>query len=94
MGWTLFWRGVGSFVLLLLVVNLALVWWLPELSRTSPSLWIALLPLVIVTLLCTFFVMPFVVRTLVNRHFRGFHVQFIRDAPERSSAAIHTGWQQ
>jgi hypothetical protein len=94
LGWAVFWRGVGSFVLLLFGVNIVLIWLLPELTRTSPSLWIAMLPLVIVTLLCTFLVMPFVVRTLVTTRFRGFHVQLVRDAPDRPATAMHTGWQQ
>lgn len=81
MGWALFWRGVGSFVLLLFGANILIVALMPELTRTGPSFWVALLPLAMVTLLCTFLVMPFVVHKLVRTSFRGFHVQFVRDRP-------------
>ena len=84
MGWALFWRGVGSFVLLLFGANILVLLLMPELTRTSPSFWVALLPIAMVTVLCTFFVMPFVVRKLVRTPFRGFHVQFVRDGPTNS----------
>jgi uncharacterized protein (DUF983 family) len=81
MGWALFWRGVGSFVLLLFGTNILILLLMPELTRTGPPLWVALLPLTLVTLLCTFLVMPFVARTLVRTPFRGFHIHFVRDQP-------------
>ena len=81
MGWALFWRGVGSFFLLLIGANTLVLLLIPELTRTSPSLWVALLPITMVTLLCTFLVMPFVARRLVRIPFRGFHVEFVRDGP-------------
>jgi hypothetical protein len=86
MGWALFWRGVGSFVLLLFGANFLVLFLMPELTRAGPSVWVALLPLGMVTLLCTFLVMPFVVRRLVRTPFRGFHVQFVRDGPPRGMA--------
>lgn len=36
-GWTILWRGVGSVVLLLTLVNALIIMTLPELARTSPS---------------------------------------------------------
>ncbi|MCC2641513.1 MAG: hypothetical protein K0S45_1926 [Nitrospira sp.] len=81
LGWALFWRGVGSFALLIFGVNALILFLLPEMTRTSPSLWVALVPLALATLLCTFLVMPFVVRRLMLRPFRGFHVEFVRDEP-------------
>ncbi len=80
-GWSLFWRGVGSFLVLTFAVNALLIFLLPELTRTSPSLWVALVPLALATLLCTFLVMPFVVRKLVRTPFRRFHVRFERNEP-------------
>lgn len=81
MGWALFWRGVGSFVILLFGFNVLILFLMPELTRTEPSFWVAVLPLVMVTVLCTFLIMPFVARKLVRTPFRGFHVQFVRDEP-------------
>jgi hypothetical protein len=85
LGWALFWRGVGSFVLLLFGINILLLFLMPELTRTSPSFWVTFLPLLLVTLLCTFLIMPFVVRKLMQRPFRGFHVEFVRDGPPDSA---------
>ena len=87
MGWALFWRGVGSFVLLLFGANILVLSLMPELTRAGPSLWVALVPLGLVTVLCTFLVMPFVARRLVRVPFRGFHVQFVRDGPPSGVAA-------
>jgi hypothetical protein len=81
LGWALFWRGVGSFILLLFGANVLIMLLMPELTRTGPSLWAALLPLTLVTALCTFLIMPLVARKLVRTSFRGFHVQFVRDRP-------------
>ena len=81
LGWALLWRGVGSFIVLLFGANVLVLFLIPELTRTGPSFWVALLPLGTVTILCTFLVMPFVVRRLVRIPFRGFHVQFVRDGP-------------
>jgi hypothetical protein len=80
LGWALFWRGVGSFVVLLFVANIGLLFLMPELTRTSPSLWVALAPLAFATFISAFLIMPFlVVRRLVNASFRGFHLRFVRD---------------
>ena len=79
LGWALFWRGVGSFVLLLFGINTLLLFVMPELTRTSPSLWVAILPIAIATILCSFLVMPWVARRIVTLPFRGFHLQFVRD---------------
>jgi hypothetical protein len=90
LGWALFWRGVGSFTLLIFGVNAMILFLLPELTRTGPSLWVALFPLALATVLCTFLVMPFVVRKLVRTPFRGFHIQFVRDDPaNREQGQLH-----
>ena len=79
MGWALLWRIVGSFMLLLFAMNGVLLFLFPELTRASPPIWMALLPFVIVMLLCVFFVMPYVVRMLFRMSFPGFHVRFVRE---------------
>jgi hypothetical protein len=73
-GWRILWRGVGSFLLLLFVANLAVFALLPELTRTAPSIWALLL-----SAAC---VMPFVVRGLLRTPFRNFHLEFVRDRAE------------
>ena len=83
-GWALYWRAIGSFTLLLLSMNGLLVFLLPELTRTGPPLWVALLPFVIATICCTFLVMPYVVRLLLRASFHGFHLQLIRDHPPQA----------
>lgn len=80
-GWAIFWRTAGSLVALLFMINLGLLFLFPELSRTSPSVWIALVPLMVVSGLCIFLVMPHVARVLVDRDFRGFHLLFVREQP-------------
>ena len=87
-GWALFWRIVGSFMLLLLTINAALLFLFPELTRASPPLWIALLPILLVTLLCIWLIMPYVVRKLFQISFRGFHVRFARERPDQRPSHI------
>jgi hypothetical protein len=81
-GWALFWRIVGSFMLLIFAMNGALLFLFPELTRAGPPLWVALFPFLIATLFCIFLVMPHVVRRLLRTSFRGSHVQFIRGTSE------------
>ena len=88
-GWAIFWRTAGSLVALLFILNLGLLFLFPELSRTGPSLWIALAPLMVVSGLCIFLVMPHVARVLVDRDFRGFHLLFIRDQPAGIPTTSH-----
>lgn len=79
LGWALLWRGAGSFVLLMFMGNVALLFLVPELTRTVPALWVALLPLAVATFLSAFFIMPWIVRRWVNASFKGFHLRFVRD---------------
>lgn len=88
-GWAIFWRTAGSFTTLLFGINLGILLLFPELSRMGPSLWIALVPLMVVSGLCIFFVMPHVARVLVDRDFRGFHILFVRDHPGCISTTTH-----
>ncbi len=78
-GWTLLWRGTGSFVLLLTFCNMVLFGVLPELARSIPSWWASLLPLVIVTCAVTFGIMLFVVGALPTGSCSGFRVQLVRN---------------
>ena len=78
-GWTLLWRGTGSFVLLLTLCNIVILGALPELERSIPSLWASVLPLVIVTCAVTFGIMPFVIRALLTGSCSGFRVQLVRN---------------
>ena len=82
-GWAIFWRTTGSFFALLFGINVGLLFLFPELSRTGPSPWVALVPLMVVSGLCIFLIMPHVARVVVDRRFRGFHVLFVRDQPGR-----------
>jgi hypothetical protein len=81
-GWSLLWRGTGSFLLLLFLTNFAVIGLLPELTRTGPSLGALLLPLVAVSTLSALAVMPVIVRRLLRKRFAGFHLDFIRDRSE------------
>ncbi len=79
LGWALLWRAVGSFLMLMFAMNVGLLALLPELTRTTPSLWVTVTPLAVTTVVSALFIMPFVVRTLVRIPFRGFHVTIVRD---------------
>jgi hypothetical protein len=81
-GWTLLWRGTGSFVLLLTLCNILILAVLPELQRSVPSLLALLLPLVLVTCVATFGIMPFVVRTLFAGSYGGFRLQLVRNVQQ------------
>ncbi|MDR4480714.1 MAG: hypothetical protein R3B37_13355 [Nitrospira sp.] len=85
-GWALLWRGTGSFIGLLIAMNLLLMSLIPEVTRTGGPLWVALLPLSIATVFSAFLVMPFVVRGLARRSFQGLHIRFIRDHADRPAA--------
>ena len=78
-GWALFWRMISAFLVLMFAANGVLLFLLPELTRTGPPLWIGLLPLCVVAMVCTFAVMPYLVRTLLRSSFPGFRLRLIRD---------------
>jgi hypothetical protein len=92
-GWAIFWRTAGSFLALLVSFNVGLFFLFPELSRTSPSVWMALIPLLVVSGLCIFLVMPHVARGLVDHRFRGFRFTFIRDQPGRTPVSTYAARQ-
>lgn len=90
-GWRILWQAIGSFLILLFLANLALLSWLPELTRTGPSLWALLIPLLSVTVLVAFFIMPAVVRGLLTRSFGGFRLQAVHEgAPREASEPVPT----
>jgi hypothetical protein len=80
-GWRILWQGVGSFLLALFFANVAVLSFLPELTRSGPSVWALVFPLLAVTTLSLFVLMPLVVWTLVMKPFRTFHLEFVRDEP-------------
>ncbi len=77
-GWAIWWRAVGSFLLLLFVINLVLLLLVPELVRAGPSVWASVVPIAVSTVVSVFLIMPFVVRALLGKSFRGgrLHVAF------------------
>lgn len=85
-GWTLLWRCVGGFLALLFAVNLFLLFIMPELTRTEPSVWTSLLLIGVAAIISLFVIMPFIVRTVLTKSFHGFHIRFTRDseAPSRT----------
>ena len=88
-GWTLLWRAVGGFLALLFAANLAILFLIPEVGRSGPSFMTFFLPLGVATVVSVFLLMPLVVRTIVTKGFRGFHLQFVRDS--MTSSGIATG---
>jgi hypothetical protein len=87
-GWRILWQAVGSFLLLLFLANLALLSLLPELTRTGPSLWALLSPLLVVTVIVALLVMPVVVRALFTTSFSGYRLQLLRDQGVPASSQL------
>ena len=77
-GWRLFWQGAGGFLLALMAANLVVLGSLPELTRTGPSWWALMLPLLAATGLSVFVWMPLVARSLVAARFRTFRLDLVR----------------
>ncbi|MEP6888416.1 MAG: hypothetical protein ABI945_08855 [Nitrospirales bacterium] len=77
-GWTLLWRCLGGFLVLLFAVNLLVLYFIPELTRTEPSLWISLLPVGVAALVSLFVIMPVIIRAMLSKSFHGFHLRLIR----------------
>lgn len=74
-GWTILWRGVGSVMLLLMLVNGLIIIGMPELSRTSPSWGAVLFPLVLAGLIGAFGIMPWLVKRLCTTSYPGFRLR-------------------
>jgi hypothetical protein len=90
-GWTLLWRCVGGFLVLLIAVNLFLLFIMPELTRTEPSVWMALFPVSVAAIISLFVIMPFIVRAVLAKSFHGFHIRFIRDREASTYTRIISG---
>ena len=87
LGWTLLWRCVGGFLALLFAVNLLLLFLMPELTRTEPSVWMSLLPVGVAGIISLLVLMPFIVRGMVTKSFHGFHLRFVRDGGSPAASA-------
>jgi hypothetical protein len=72
-GWMLLWRIVTAIFGLVSLIDTLLVWTMPELVRSAPSLWASAVPLTLAVLLTLFVVMPWALRAFLNKQFRGFH---------------------
>lgn len=84
-GWRILWQGIGGFVLILFLANLLLLSVLPELTRTGPSYWALLVPLLTAFVLSLFVVLPLVVRGLIRGPFGTFRLVVKRDELRRST---------
>lgn len=84
-GWRILWQGIGGFVLTLVLGNFILLSILPELTRTDPSYWALVVPLLTAFILSLFVVLPFVVRGLIKGPFGTFRLVVKRDEPCRST---------
>ncbi len=78
LGWMLFWRVVGSFLAVMFLLNSLVLFLIPELMRTGPSLWAILFPAVTAALISVFVIMPLIAGSLLGKQFRGFRIQFVR----------------
>lgn len=78
-GWTILWRGVGSVILLLILINAVIIMSLPELARTSPSWGATFFPVVLTALVGAFVIMPWLVRHLCTTSYPGFRLQLVHE---------------
>jgi len=78
-GWTILWRGVGSMLLLLMLINGVVITGLPELSRTSPSWGAVVFPFAMTGLIGAFGVMPWLVKYLCTTSYPGFRLQLMHE---------------
>jgi len=77
-GWRVFWRTVGIFMLLAYVTTNALLVAMPDLTRSSPPLWVTVMPAAAAAVIAVFVFMPFIVRQVIHKPFRGFRLQVVR----------------
>lgn len=82
-GWAVLWRCVGSFLGVLFGLNLFVFWMMPELMRTEPSIWMAVLPLGVAALLCLIGIMPFVIRSILHTRYGPFRLRLVRESESR-----------
>jgi hypothetical protein len=84
-GWTILWRGVGSVLLLLMLMNGLIIASLPELSRTGPSWGAVLVPFAVTLVVGAFGIMPWLVKRLCRTSYAGFRLQLMHE----SSTDLH-----
>lgn len=84
-GWTILWRGMGSLLLLLMLINSFIITSFPELLRASPSWSAVLFPLAVTTLIGAFGIMPWLVKSLCTTAYPGFRLQ-LRHEPSTPKA--------
>ncbi len=77
LGWMLFWRVAGSFLAVMFLLNSLVLFLIPELMRTGPSLWAILFPAVTAAFLSIFVIMPLIAGSMLGKQFRGFRIQFV-----------------
>lgn len=79
-GWTILWRGVGSIILLLTLINALIIMGLPELARTSPSWGAIFFPFLLTALVGVFGIMPWLVKHLCSTSYSGYRLRFEHEA--------------
>lgn len=79
-GWTILWRGVGSVLLLLMLINGLILAGMPELSRASPSWGAVVFPLASAALIGAFGIMPWLVKRLCTISYPGFRLRLVHEA--------------
>ena len=80
-GWTILWRGMGSLLLLLMLINNLIITSFPELLRTSPSWGVVLFPIAVTILIGAFGIMPWLVKSLCTTSYHGFRLQMTHESP-------------
>ena len=84
-GWRIIWQAIGGFVLALFLSSMALLGLRPELTRTGPSYWALVVPLVIALVFSLFVMLPLVVRGLITASFGTFRLVVTRKEPCHST---------
>lgn len=80
-GWTILWRGMGSLLLLLMLINRFIIISFPEFLRASPSWSVVLFPITVTALIGAFGIMPWLVRRLCATSYPGFRLQLTHEPP-------------
>lgn len=73
----LFWRIVGGFCVIIFLSNVLVLSLAPELMRTDLSLWATVIPVLTATFLSVFLLTPAIIRSLLRKQFKGFHIRFV-----------------
>ena len=84
-GWRILWQAIGARQRPDWVPTIVVLWLLPELTRTGPSYWALVVPLVIAFVFSLFVMLPLVVRGLINASFGTFRLVVTRKEPCHST---------